>query len=63
MPWVEERVAAGGKPRYVALYRDPTGAKRYRFSITHTGDVRPSLLLALVGVAVTEIAQTSDLHY
>jgi hypothetical protein len=28
MPWVEKRVAAGGKPRYVALYRDPTGAKR-----------------------------------
>jgi integrase len=28
MPWVEKRVAAGGKPRCVALYRDPTGAKR-----------------------------------
>ena len=28
MPWVEKRVAASGKPRYVALYRDPTGAKR-----------------------------------
>jgi hypothetical protein len=28
MPWVEKRIAAGGKPRYVALYRDPTGAKR-----------------------------------
>jgi hypothetical protein len=28
MPWVEKRVAIGGKPRYVALYRDPTGAKR-----------------------------------
>jgi hypothetical protein len=28
MPWVEKRVGAGGKPRYVALYRDPTGAKR-----------------------------------
>jgi hypothetical protein len=28
MPRVEKRVAAGGKPRYVALYRDPTGAKR-----------------------------------
>jgi hypothetical protein len=28
MPWVEKRVATGGKPRYVALYRDPTGAKR-----------------------------------
>jgi hypothetical protein len=27
MPWVEKRVATGGKPRYVALYRDPTGAK------------------------------------
>jgi hypothetical protein len=28
MPWVEKRIATGGKPRYVALYRDPTGAKR-----------------------------------
>jgi integrase len=28
MPWVEKRLATGGKPRYVALYRDPTGAKR-----------------------------------
>jgi hypothetical protein len=28
MPWVEKRPGAGGKPRYVALYRDPTGAKR-----------------------------------
>jgi integrase len=28
MPWVEKRVGAGGKSRYVALYRDPTGAKR-----------------------------------
>jgi integrase len=28
MPWVEKRISAVGKPRYVALYRDPTGAKR-----------------------------------
>jgi integrase len=28
MPWIEKRTARGGKARYVALYRDPTGAKR-----------------------------------
>jgi hypothetical protein len=28
MPWVEKRPGTGGRPRYAALYRDPTGAKR-----------------------------------
>jgi hypothetical protein len=28
MPWVEKRPGVGGKPRYAALYRDPSGAKR-----------------------------------